>query len=88
MYNLSEITPENALAVIKSEPGLKQPQLLDRLRGPLEYYAEDGVNPAGEKVTAGDVIPRPFQDLVEALRKLRFEGKADFTPKGSAGGWR
>lgn len=89
MYKVAPITEEQVLELLARKPGLKQPQILDELRGPLEYYAEDVESETHHKtVTAGDVIPRPHQDLVEVLRKLKAERRADFLPKGPTGGWR
>lgn len=88
MYDLTPITPERVINLLREKPRLKQPQILDELRGPLEYYAEDVESDTHHKIiTAGDVIPRPFEDLVEALRELRAKGLADYLPKGAAGGW-
>lgn len=92
MYNLKPITEERVLAYLKENaaPQIKQANLLDALRGPLEYYEADGeieVDGVVEKITAGDVIKRPHLDLESALRELRRKGLADFTPKGALGGW-
>lgn len=87
-YDLTPITPERALAVIAMAPGLKQPHLLDILRGPLEYYPVDGPVTDVPRIYAGDVVPRPHLDLVAALKSLRESGTIEFTPKGTAGGWR
>lgn len=91
-YNLAPITEDVALAAIVAAPGLKQHQLLDVIRGPLEYYAEDGPEDEPQshlsRIYKGDVIPRPHLDLSEALGALVAAGKIEFTPKGSKGGWR
>ncbi len=87
-YDLEPLTKEAVLACIVSAPGLKQPQILDILRGPLEYYVADSEEGVEPKIYAGDVIPRPHLDLVDALRQLRAERRVDYLPKGSAGGWR
>ncbi len=88
MYKLDPITEEAALAVVMSAPGLKQSQLLDILRGPLEYYTADGPETDVPRIYAGDVIPRPHLDLSAALGALVADGKIVFSPKGKTGGWR
>lgn len=91
-YNETPITEESALAVISAWPRLKQSQLLDIMRGPLEYYTEDGPEdepqPHLSRIYKGDVIPRAHLDLSAALGALAAKGKIEFTPKGVKGGWR
>jgi hypothetical protein len=76
MYKTDPITPDAVLDLLAEWPGLKQPQILDHLRGELEYD--------GNKC----VVPRPFEDLPPVLKALRAAGRIDFLPKGATGGWR
>lgn len=87
-YDLTPITVERALAAVEAAPGLKQPHLLDILRGPLEYYAADGPDADVPRIYAGDVLPRPHLDLSAALQQLSAEGQVIFSPRGASGGWR
>lgn len=89
MYNLDPITEERVRTVlsIAGAGALKQPELLDILRGPLEYYTEELRDDHGRVVqTIGDVVPRPHLDLEEALRIMKVAGSAYFDRRLQ--GWR
>lgn len=63
-----------------------QPEILDALRGPLEYRDADGVDEAGNPFTKGDVIPRPHADLEAILADMKAARLAYFSKEHR--GWR
>jgi hypothetical protein len=98
MYKLDPITVDDVRGVLhgarqrltvdgQGRGALTQPEILDLLRGPLEYQAYDVIDEAGQLVaTKGDVIPRPHADLEAVLRGMKRDGKATFSKQD--GGWR
>lgn len=90
-YKTDTITQAQVIRLLEiagAQPGfrgLKQPEMLDLLRGELEYYDADLVVDGVVVVAAGDVIPRPHEDLEARLRSLKLQGKAHFVKPD---GWR
>lgn len=70
------ITVEDVTALLNSNPGLKQPQLLELL-----YPGDPGLD------ERGDPIKRPHLELESILTAMASDGRAQFTPKGKLGGW-
>lgn len=85
MYKLEPITEDKVVALLKvasgapGVAGLKQPEMLNVLRGPLEYRSADGIDEEGNKYSVGDVIRRPHEDLEVVLRAMKISGKAYFS---------
>lgn len=86
-YKTDLITASTVRRVLElaGKSGLRQPDMLDALRGPLEYRVADGVDETGNAYTKGDVIPRPHEDLERALREMKLAGTASFSKQ--VGGW-
>jgi hypothetical protein len=91
-YKLEPITRDRVFALLKvasaapGAVGLKQPEMLDALRGPLEYRESDGVDEAGNLFAKGDVIPRPHADLEVVLAEMKVARLAYFSKEHR--GWR
>lgn len=90
-YDSRPITTERVkatLELLSGQPrflGIKQSELLDALRGKLEYYDTDYVEGGVLVAAAGDVIPRPHEDLENVLKEMRAAGSACFVKPH---GWR
>lgn len=76
------ITREQVISVVRENPGLKQPQLLD-----LIYPGDPGIEVVEGHPEGGNPIKKPHLELERILRSLVLDGIAYFTPRNSSGGW-